>query len=99
MHADQEQDARRPFRLQVDVLATPEQVQRLQQVIGEALCAAPEDHPGPCRIAWSMGHLDGAQVTEDGSSGLTPQDVASVREHLLPVPVWAREDVDRSLGL
>lgn len=96
---DGDEGQRRPFRLQVDVLATPEQVQRLQRVIGEALCAAPEDHDGPCRIAWSMGYLDGADATEDGSSGLTPQDVAFLREHLGPVRVWPREDVDRSLGL
>ena len=92
-------DRRRPFLLRVEVLATPEQVQRLQTVIGEALCAAPEDHEGPCRIAWSMGYFDSADAEDDGSGGLTPEDVAHMREHLGPIHVWPEAEVNRSLGV
>lgn len=90
-------DRRRVHRVVVDVLATEAQVDALFDVIGEALCAAPGDHDGPCRIAWSL-----ASTSEDGdgvSYGLGPDDVAHVRELLAPVEVWEPEDVDRSLGL
>ncbi len=92
-------DRRRPFRLYVDVLATPAQIERLQTVIGEALCAAPDDHNGPCRIAWSLGRFDSDHADVDGSGGLTPDDVAHMREHLEPIPVWPEAEVDRSLGV
>lgn len=90
-------EPRRVHRIAVDVLATPEQVPALFDVIGEALCAAPGDHDGPCRIAWTL-----ASTSEDGdgvSYGLRAADVALIRELLSPVEVWAPEDVDRSLGL
>ncbi|WP_146099691.1 hypothetical protein [Kineococcus xinjiangensis] len=80
-------DRRRPFRLSVDVLATPGQVERLQTVIGEALCAAPDDHNGPCRIAWSLECADSDHADADGSGALTPDDVAHMREELGPVHV------------
>ncbi|MCI2237986.1 hypothetical protein MO973_38015 [Paenibacillus sp. TRM 82003] len=94
-----ENDARQPFRLVVDVLATPEQVQELQEVIGEALCAAPGEHPGPCRTAWSIAYVGGGADDLDGSYGLDQQEAAFIREHLAQVPVWPRAEVDRDLGL
>ncbi|TQS46855.1 hypothetical protein [Cryptosporangium phraense] len=92
-------EERWPFRIVVNVLATPEQVQRLQSVLGEALCAAPENHPGPCRIAWSMASAGGDEGALDGSYGLDRDEAVFIREELGPVPVWPREDVDRSLEL
>lgn len=92
-------DSRHPFRLIVDVLATAEQAQRLQPVIAKALCAAPEDHPGPCRIAWSMALVGGDPSQADGSYGLDTREAIFVQEQLAPVLVWPPEDVDRSLGL
>jgi hypothetical protein len=90
-------DDRRVYRIVVDVLATDAQVDALKDVIGEALCAAPGDHAGPCRIAWTL-----ANTSEDGdgvSYGLGAEEVAFIREFLSPVEVWAPEDVDRSLGV
>lgn len=91
-------DRRRPFRIEVDVLATPEQIGRLTTLLGEALCAAPEDHPGACRIAWTTSHADSADSDADGAA-LTADDVAFIHEILDPVPVWPEADVNRSLGL
>jgi hypothetical protein len=93
------QNRRRPFRIQVDVLATPEQADRLHEVIGEALCMGPHDHPGPCRIAWSIMTFDGADADEEGSGGLTPDDVAELHKELDPIQVWSEAEVNRSLGL
>ncbi|WP_432493145.1 hypothetical protein [Kineococcus auxinigenes] len=92
-------DSRQPFRIVVDVLATPEQVHALQEVIGQALCAAPAEHPGACRTAWSMAHVGGGADGLDGSYGLDQEEAAFLREHLAQVPVWPRAEVDRSLGL
>ena len=47
-------EPRRVHRIVVDVLATEAQVPALFDVIGEALCAAPGEHDGPCRIAWTL---------------------------------------------
>lgn len=94
-----EPDSRRPFRIVVDVLATAEQAQRLQKLLGEAVCGAPDDHPGPCRIAWTASYAGGDLDDLDGSYGLDAEDAASLREQLEPVPVWPKEDVDSSLGL
>ena len=83
----------------LDVLATPEQAQRLQSVLGEALCVEPAEHSGACRIAWTAGYAGGDDDALDGSYGLDAENAAFIREQLEPVPVWPREDVDRSLGL
>ncbi|WP_344652531.1 hypothetical protein [Cryptosporangium japonicum] len=81
----------------IDVLATAEQARRLQETLGEAVCGAPGDHAGPCRIAWTASYAGGDDV--DGSYGLDAEDAAFIREQLEPVAVWPRADVDRSLGL
>jgi hypothetical protein len=91
--------ARRPFRIVVDVLATAEQVQKLHGLIGEAVCAAPEDHSGPCRIAWSMSGAGSDEDEYDGSYGLDAAEAEFIRDQLESVPVWPKEDVDRSLGI
>ena len=93
------QDQRRLHRLVVDVLVTDAQLARLPEVIGEALCAAPSEHDGPCRIAWSQSRRDSRDADEDDTDGWTPQEVAEADAHLRPVRVWDRADVDRSLGL
>ncbi|WP_432504568.1 hypothetical protein [Kineococcus arenarius] len=92
-------DARQPFRIVVDVLATPEQVHALQEVLARALCAAPGGHPGACRVAWSMAHAGGGADGLDGSYGLDEEEAAFLRGHLAQVPVWPRAEVDRSLGV
>ena len=46
-------DERKVIRLVFDVLATERQREALERAIGEALCAAPEEHEGPCRIGWT----------------------------------------------
>jgi len=91
-------DARRPFRIVVDVLATEAQVQKLKEIIGEAVCGAPDDHVGPCRIAWTMSYTGGDDAF-DGSYGLDAEAAEHVRNELEPVSVWPRNEVDRSLGL
>ncbi|WP_143175598.1 hypothetical protein [Cryptosporangium aurantiacum] len=83
----------------VDVLATAEQVQMLHGIIGRAVCGAPDDHPGPCRIAWTMSGAGSDEDDYDGSYGLDAPEAEFIREQLEPVPVWPKEDVDRSLGI
>jgi len=94
-------DDRKVFRIIVDVLATGEQVAALQDVIGEAICGAPGLHPGPCRIAWSIAHTSENDDEDDTdlSYGLDSAEVAHTYEHLLPVEVWTRSEVDASLGI
>ncbi|GAA0248317.1 hypothetical protein [Cryptosporangium japonicum] len=89
-------DVRRPFRMVVDVLATEAQVIELQALLGETVCGASHEHPGPCRIAWTMSY---SGDDPDGSYGLDAEEAAFVREQLAPVPVWPTADVDNSLGL
>jgi hypothetical protein len=90
---------RKVHRIYVDVLATAEQLQALQDVIGEALCAAPGDHVGPCRIAWSLSFSSEDPDGDQDGSGLSRENVADIREHLAPIEVWQADDVDRSLGI
>ena len=92
-------DGRRPFRIVVDVLATAEQVQMLHGLIGEAVCGASGEHPGPCRIAWTMSGAGGDEGEYDGSYGLGATEAEFIREQLEPIPVWSKGDVDRSLGI
>ena len=101
MHHGHPADKRRVHRIVVDVLATDAQVVALQSVIGEAICAAPLEHDGPCRIAWQTAFTTqtGGDVDEDGAFGLDVEAARSVRSDLEPVEVWPREEVDRSLGL
>jgi hypothetical protein len=63
-------------------LATAEQAQRLQDVIGEALCDAPAEHPGPCRVAWPMMSVGGDDEALDGSYGLDAETAAFIGEQL-----------------
>ena len=82
----------------VDVLATDDQQPALIRAIAAAVCGAPGDHDGPCRIAWSIASRAGADAEDDGAL-LTPHDVQEITEDLRKVPVWPIEDVDRSLGI
>lgn len=91
-------DERGVHRIVVDVLATEAQVAALQTVIGEALCAAPADHDGPCRIAWQTAFTTWTG-SQDAGYGLDAAAAQGVRDDLEPVEVWPRADVDRSLGL
>ncbi len=88
------------YRIVVDVLATEAQDLALQTVLGEAICAAPDEHDGPCRIAWQIGR---ATWTGDESAadnyGLDAEAAQDVSAQLRPIEVWSRSDVDRSLGL
>ncbi|WP_088281066.1 hypothetical protein [Kineosporia sp. A_224] len=89
-------DDRRVVRLVVDVLATPEQVHLLATLVGDALCGLPDDHEGPCRVAWRISH----GVEGDGAAGpvaLTPADVAQVRAALGALEVLAPDDALASL--
>jgi hypothetical protein len=91
-------DHRDAFRIQVDILATAEQIPALKDAIGEALCQGPGDHDGPCRIAWSIVSFGGSHIGLKGS-GLSRKEAALIQELLEPVDVWPREAVDESLGL
>jgi hypothetical protein len=91
-------DDRQAFRFMVDVLSTPQQISALYDVIGEALCAAPGNHVGACRVAWSMDVGEESNADEDGAF-LTPDDVSFIHEHLTPIEVWPQEAVDHSLGI
>jgi hypothetical protein len=91
-------DDRQAFRFMVDVLATPQQITALGEVIGEALCAAPGLHAGPCRVAWSM-HVGAESDADEDGAVLTSDDVRFIHEHLASVEVWPPEAVDHSLGI
>ena len=92
-------DDRQLFQLRLDVLAHPHQLEALQQLMGEAMCGAPEDHDGPCRIAWSASFS--AVEANDDMPGvvITEKDALAIREDLEAIPVWPRKDVDQSLGI
>ncbi|WP_143448706.1 hypothetical protein [Kineosporia sp. A_224] len=47
-------DERQVYRVLVDVLAVPEQVDALLALLGTAVCGLPDDHDGACRLAWRM---------------------------------------------
>ena len=89
-------DDRRVVRLVVDVLATPEQVHLVSTLVGDALCGLPDDHEGPCRVAWRITH----GVEGDDAAGpvvLAPADVAQVRAALGALEVLAPADALASL--
>ena len=83
------------------MLAAPHQMEALQRVLGEALCAAPSEHEGPCRIAWSMSYLTEDLCDGDGDDAADTDgfDADHIRETLTQVPVWPTADVDRNLGI
>lgn len=54
---------------------------------------------GRGRIAWSMSYTGGDEESLDGSYDMDVEEAAFIREHLAPVAVWPRHDVDRSLDL
>lgn len=85
------------YRLIADVLATEEQRPALMQLIGEALCNAP-DHDGRCRVAWTLDYESEEWAGQPGAS-LTADTVAEVRRELSPIPVLPEAEVDRSLGI
>jgi hypothetical protein len=47
-------DERQVYRVLVDVLAVPEQVDALLTILGTAVCGLSDDHEGACRVAWRM---------------------------------------------
>ena len=74
-------DDRRVVRLAVDVLAAPDQVHLISALVGEALCGLPDDHDGPCRVAWRIAHR--MEGDEDADAvGLTPAEVEQARAAL-----------------
>jgi hypothetical protein len=89
-------DDRRVVRLVVDVLTTPEAVHLLSTLVGDALCGLPDDHDGPCRVAWRIAHRmegdDDAHVV-----GLTPGDVEQARAALGALEVLDPADALASL--
>ncbi|WP_143447479.1 hypothetical protein [Kineosporia sp. R_H_3] len=89
-------DDRRVVRLVVDVLATPEQVHLLSTLVGDALCGLPDDHEGPCRVAWRIAHAVEGEAA-DGPVALAPADVAQVRAALGALEVLAPADALASL--
>lgn len=82
-------DRREPLEIRISVLATKEQALALQELIGEAICGAPLDHDGPCRVAW------GAYVATE----LSQKERKDIREELDRVETWHGDEVDRSLGI
>lgn len=76
----EQSDGRQVVRFIVDALVTPEQVALVETLLGTALCGAPDEHSGPCRIAWRLIHRTEGQPSVDGL--LDPVDVADVRRAL-----------------
>ena len=74
---------REVYRIVVDVLAVPEQVEPLVAVLGTALCGRPDDHPGPCRVAWRI-----RVAGPDGDPPLDPSHADDVRRALAALEVW-----------
>lgn len=92
-------DERKTYRLSIDLLALPRHVERLNDMLGEFLCEAPSDHPGPCRFAWFISERVQDQIDDEGDGPCwTQQVVDNITEHLRPIQVWSTGMVDRSLG-
>ncbi|WP_143448595.1 hypothetical protein [Kineosporia sp. A_224] len=71
---------RRVVRFVVDTLVTPDQVELVRAVLARALCGADDDHPGPCRVAWDVWHLDEGGAAR--GAALAAPDVDAVRAAL-----------------
>ncbi len=76
-------DSRQVYRVVVDVLAAPEQVAPLVAVVGTAICGRPDDHAGPCRVAWRITVAGG-----DHGPGVTPAEDLDVRRSLAALEAW-----------
>lgn len=92
---------RRVVRFVVDTLVTPDQVELVRQVLARALCGADDDHPGPCRVAWDVWHLDEGAAAR--GAALAAPDADAVRAALgaleaLPPAVAAAELLDELAG-
>lgn len=77
--------------IEVEVLATENQLYALRDLIGEAICGAPDDHPPPCRIAWSIGG--------HGEEDMSEEEQQRIRNELEPIEVLSIEDANIALGI
>lgn len=92
---------RRVVRFVVDTLLTPDQVELVRQVLARALCRADDDHPGPCRVAWDVWHLDESGAAR--GAALAAPDADAVRAALgaletLPPAVATADLLDELSG-
>lgn len=76
-------DERQVYRVLVDVLAVPEQVDALLAVLGTAVCGLPDDHDGACRLAWRM-----AATGPGRDVPVLPEVEQEVRAALAALEAW-----------
>lgn len=68
------------MRFVVDTLVTPDQVELVRALLARALCGVDDDHPGPCRVAWDVWHLDEGGTAR--GAALAAPDADAVRAAL-----------------
>ena len=88
-------DQRVVARFVVDALVTPEQVELLELLLAQALCAGPDDHAGPCRVAWQISRS--LEQASGGSPALPDDVVRSVREAIGELEVLPADAATRAL--
>lgn len=84
--AQEGSDQRRLFRLTLDILVPPSHVDRVMELVAEALCGAPSDHLDPCNIAWTAHVTAGSSLVSDD---FTETDLCELRAELQAIPVHA----------
>lgn len=84
-------DGRRLYRLTFDILALPSQLDRVMELMKEALCDGPDDHQGPCNIAWTATSSTSESLM-DGH--FTAADLRELREELEVIDVHPAHHVN-----
>lgn len=89
-------DQRLAARFVVDALVTADQVDLLEMLLAQALCAGPDDHPGPCRVAWRISRA--VEEPFDRASLLPADDARSVRDAIGHLEVLPSDAATREIA-
>jgi hypothetical protein len=89
-------DQRLAARFVVDALVTPDQVDLLEMLLAQAMCAGPDDHPGPCRVAWRITRA--VERPADGSQPLPDAVARSVRQAIGSLEVLPSDAATRAIA-
>lgn len=89
-------NVRRVHRVVLDLMLTEPQAETLPELLEKALCAAPPDHEGPCRVAWSMLLLSEDDLDDEDEFVLrwTQEVVLNIRKDLEKIVVLSDSDLD-----